>query len=107
VTSAERGRMLEKRTCAWLESLGYRAGIVGKRGRFGTDLFGAVDIVSDHPEHGPELHQVTTKTNASSHRRTIREAGLHSPVRLWLWSKNDSGRWVSTSETVMPVKVER
>jgi hypothetical protein len=105
MTPTALGRMLENRTCAWLASLGYRAERVvrpsarGRRGR--VDLFGCVDLVSDHPEHGVELHQVTTRTNASARRRKIRDAALPSPVRLWLWSKV-GGRWVSTSEVVEP-----
>jgi hypothetical protein len=106
VSPSELGRMLENRTCAWLASLGYRAervarpSAINRRGRI--DLFGCVDLVSDHPEHGPEFHQVTVKTNASARRRKIRDARLPSPVRLWLWSKAPNGRWVSTSETVFP-----
>jgi hypothetical protein len=101
MNSAERGRMLERRTCEWLESLGYRAGIVGKRGRHGCDLFGCIDLVSVHPDHGVELHQSTTATNASARRRKIRDSGIQWPVRLWLWKKTN-GRWVSTSERVEP-----
>jgi hypothetical protein len=105
MNNATRGRLLEAKTVAWLESLGYRAGIVGKRGRHGVDLFGCCDLVSVHPEHGVELHQVTTKTNASGRRRKIRDANLGWPVRLWLWSQGPNRRWVSTSEVVMPVEV--
>jgi hypothetical protein len=106
MSPSELGRMLENRTCIWLHSLGYRAERVarpsaqGRRGK--VDLFGCVDLVSDHPEHGVELHQVTVKAGASARRRKIRDAGLPSPVRLWLWSKAPNGRWISTSETVFP-----
>jgi hypothetical protein len=107
MSPSELGRMLENRTCDWLASLGYHAErvsrplAIGRRGR--VDLFGCIDIVSAHPEHGVELHQVTTKLGASARRRKIRDAKLPSPVRLWLWSKVN-GRWVSTSERVEPVE---
>jgi hypothetical protein len=112
MTPSELGRMLENRTAAWLISLGYRAERVsrptaqGRRGK--VDLFGVVDVVSVHPEHGVELHQVTTKLAASARRRKIRDAGIPWPVRLWLWRKERvDGKgplvWVSTSEVVEPV----
>lgn len=96
------GDALERRTVELLIELGYRAERVSRRGRFGTsDLFGVADLVSVHPEHGVELHQVTTASGASHRRRKIRDAALGWPVRLWKWAKVGA-RWSYTSETVEP-----
>lgn len=108
MTPSELGRMLENRTVAHLELVGYRAERVSRptaanrRGR--VDLFGCCDLVSVHPEHGVELHQVTVHPKASVRRRKIRDAGLSWPVRLWLWKKDARGRWVFTSESVGAVE---
>lgn len=98
--SSRTGDDLERRTVAYLERIGYRAERVSRRGRFsGKDLFGCIDIVAVDTR-GVMLVQVTTRSNASAHRRKIREARLPWPVRLWLWSKV-KGRWQFISEEVM------
>jgi hypothetical protein len=104
MNNTDRGYDLERRTCAWLNLIGYRAERTATTGnRYSRkDLFGCVDLISVHPEHGVELHQVTVKEGASARRKKIRTADLKWPVRLWLWSKAPNGRWVSTSEEVMP-----
>jgi Holliday junction resolvase len=101
--SAATGDMLERRTVEHLRAIGYHAERVSRRGRYGAgDLFGCVDIVAVG-EEGVMLCQVTTKTNASSRRKKIRNAGLPEPVRLFLWAKNGRA-WAFTSEVVAPVE---
>lgn len=97
--SVSRGDDLERRTVSHLRSIGYHAERVSRRALYGTkDIFGVVDILAVGPSE-IMLAQVTTKTNASSHRRKIRDAQLGVPVRLFLWWK-DKNRWVFVSEEV-------
>lgn len=104
VVSARRGDDLERRTVKVLTDLGYRAERVSRRGRYGTrDLFGVVDIIAIGAD-GLMLAQVTTKNNASSHRRKIRDARLMWPVRLFMWSQGTNRRWTFVSEEIEPAE---
>jgi hypothetical protein len=101
------GYALEARTVKWLQSIGYRAERVATTAQYGRkDIFGCVDLISVHPSSGVELHQVTVKEGASARRKKIRDAALPWPVRLWLWRKDDRGRWCFTTEEVMPSDAE-
>jgi hypothetical protein len=107
MNNATRGRLLEAKTVAWLESLGYRAGIVGKRGRHGVDLFGCCDLVSVHPEHGVELHQVTTPAVAAGKSarptwagRCVSGSGAKAPTGGGSRPRKSSCRWRSGSEAL-------
>lgn len=95
------GDELERRTCKWLESVGYKAERVSRRARFGgRDLFGCVDLVAVSPE-AIILGQVTTKNGASARRKKIRESGLQWPVMLFIWFKHKN-RWTFISEEIAP-----
>lgn len=105
MSNVSRGADLERRTCAWLQSLGYRAERVSRRGKYGTsDLFGVADIVAVNAE-GVSLIQVTTKSGASARRKKIREANLPVPVRLFAWEKH-KGRWSFVSQEIEPLRSE-
>jgi hypothetical protein len=110
MSPSQRGLYLENKTIALLATVGYRAERVcrggGQAGRGGRkDAFGCVDLVAIDINGTVSLVQVTTKTNASSHRRKIRDAKLNAPVTLFKWEKIKN-RWIAFSETVEPVEQE-
>lgn len=106
MSNVSRGADLERRTCAWLQSLGYRAERVSRRRKYGTsDLFGVADIVCIDPNGEIQLVQVTTKSGASARRKKIREANLPVPVRLFAWVKHN-GRWGFAAEEIEPQRSE-
>jgi hypothetical protein len=108
VTPSQRGLYLENKTIKLLATFGIRAERVcrggGQAGRGGRkDAFGCVDIVGIDRYGYVSLIQVTTKTNASSHRRKIIDAKLDASVTLFKWEKVKN-RWIAFSEEVLPVE---
>ncbi len=86
-----------QRSLELLRKLGYAAQVVERWNQWAkrrVDLFGCIDILAMHPEHGLLAVQATTATNLSARvakckaeplcRRFVEQAGQ---FEIWSWAK--------------------
>lgn len=88
----------------WLREQGYLAAVVEKwnpHARIRQDLFGIIDVLGVHPEHGTIALQSTSDSNLSArvkkmreheHTGTLSRSGWRLLAQGW---KKKSGRWQS------------
>ena len=64
-----------------------------KGGGFKRDLFGFIDILAVHPEHGTLAIQTTSKSNMSSRRKKINESDIYPILKFIGWTIELHGWW--------------